>query len=135
MSSYTIYIYSRTCSLIDRIAVVNLLHEARGLDTYQLSLKKFQTANDIKSIEILNKNFLEEIFHVSTALKWFRYLCQHHHGKVEFEWGEDDYIQQFHQIIQNYYTGKLKGPFNIEAREIAGMTTSWYLPLAEIDNR
>jgi hypothetical protein len=56
--------------------VVNLLHEARGLDTYPLSLKKFQGAGDSKSIEILNRNYGEEIFHVATALKWFRYLCQ-----------------------------------------------------------
>jgi uncharacterized ferritin-like protein (DUF455 family) len=138
------------CSLLDRIAVVNLLHEARGLDTYPISLRKFQAAHDTKSIEILNRNYKEEIFHVSTALKWFRYLCQQRDpSKGLFlpstllfpdppslpppsaDWTEESCIEIFHEIIQKYFLGRMKGPFNEEAREAAGMTGRWYLPLSE----
>jgi uncharacterized ferritin-like protein (DUF455 family) len=36
----------------------------------------------------------------------------------------------FHGIIQKYFLGKMKGPFNEEAREAAGMSRQWYLPLS-----
>jgi uncharacterized ferritin-like protein (DUF455 family) len=163
---------------------VNLLHEARGLDTYPLSLKKFQAAGDSKSVEILNRNYAEEIFHVSTALKWFKFLCQRNDTKtgcvahlifalslslplstpsvspclslcpsmsltlplthslsvrlsvslplsLSTEWVEEMFVRSFQEIVQKYYLGKMKGPFNQTARDEAGMGQDWYLPLAQ----
>lgn len=34
-------------------------------------------------------------------------------------------------MVPQYFHGKLKPPFNVPAREAAGMTPEWYEPLAQ----
>lgn len=106
--------------LIARIAVINLIHEARGLDTFEITLSKFEKHNDQESITVLKRNFCEEIHHVAVGIKWFKYLCER----------EDlDPTTTFRGLAQKYFHGKLKGPFNVEARLQAGMPPEWYLDL------
>ncbi len=106
--------------LISRLAIVNLLHEARGLDTYPLTLKKFINAHDRDSVDILNNNFREEIQHVEKGVRWFKYLCKRR--KISD-------IETFQDLVRKYNDGPLKGPFNIAARTEAGFQEEWYSPL------
>ena len=108
--------------LLERLAIINMLHEARGLDTYALSLEKFQKNKDIISINILNNNCTEEITHVACGFKWFNYLCDREHLKP---------IETFHKIVKSYHRGVIRGPFNVDARNKAGLTEDWYMPLTK----
>ena len=108
-----------------------MLHEARGLDVFPLTLKKFHNNRDEESIRILEKNFGEEIFHVATGLKWFKFLCSekskyNHKAETEFNTDVATSIETFHSIVHKFHTGALKkDTVNIVAREQAGMTNAW----------
>ncbi|KAF4140819.1 hypothetical protein GN958_ATG09992 [Phytophthora infestans] len=108
-------------SILARLAVVHLVHEARGLDVFPNAVKRFEKASDDTSLEIIHKNYNEETTHVGTGVRWFRYVCER---------DGIDPIAKFHEIVPQYYKGLLKPPFNKEARDEAGMLEEWYLPLS-----
>ena len=108
-------------SILARLAIINLTHEAKGLDTYNFTRDKFLQAGDFRSVEILDKNYGEEIGHVGLGVKWFSYICKSQSLEP---------ISTFHEYSKTYFRGKLKAPFNTEARDTAGLSESWYLPLA-----
>ncbi|CAH0519245.1 unnamed protein product [Peronospora belbahrii] len=83
--------------------------------------QRFEKANDKASLEIIVKNYRDETTHVEAGARWFRFVC-----KLD---GADP-IARFHEIIPQYYKGRLKPPVNKEAREKAGMLEEWYLPLS-----
>lgn len=106
--------------LLHRLAIINMMHEARGLDTYALTMDKFKRVADDSSAAILAHNFEEEVYHVATGVKWFRFLCDRE-GK--------DPVETFQSLVRIHHSAPLRGPFNKNARERAGMTEEWYLPL------
>ena len=53
----------------------------------------------------------EEIGHVAAGNRWYRYVC---------ETRGLDPIQTYRQLIQQYDAPKLKSPYNLEARRLAG---------------
>lgn len=108
--------------ILARLTVINLTQEARGLDTYPKTKEKFIAANDESSAALLEHNYLQEIQHVAIGLKWFQYICEHRSLPS---------IATFHELSGRYYRGKLKPPFNIEARTAAGMSEDWYMPIAD----
>ncbi|KAI9998745.1 hypothetical protein PInf_003335 [Phytophthora infestans] len=104
-------------SILARLAVVHLVHEARGLDVFPNAVKRqrrYKFGN-------YHKNYNEETTHVGAGVRWFRYVCERD--------GMDP-IAKFHEIVPQYYKGLLKPPFNKEARDEAGMLEEWYLPLS-----
>lgn len=107
--------------ILERLALVHGVFEARGLDVFPNAWKKFEKAKDSISKAILVKNHHEEITHVKAGLKWFTYLCKQQHIEP---------IPTFHRIVRSKYVGLLKPPFNTSAREKAGMSPEWYLPLS-----
>jgi uncharacterized ferritin-like protein (DUF455 family) len=108
-------------NILSRLTVINLTHEAKGLDTYQKSKEKFLSVSDEKSAQIIEKNYFEEINHVRIGVKWFQYICEKENINP---------IETFHELSRKHFKGKLKEPFNHEARETAGMSKEWYLPIA-----
>ncbi|RLN65095.1 hypothetical protein BBJ28_00018252 [Nothophytophthora sp. Chile5] len=107
--------------LLARLAVVHLVHEARGLDVFPNAVKRFEKASDEESLTIIHKNYREETTHVGAGVRWFRFVCERE---------GDDAVAKFHEIVPQYYKGVLKPPFNKEARDKAGMAEEWYLPLS-----
>lgn len=101
--------------------MINLTHEAKGLDTYAKTRQKLVSTGDVKSIAILDHNFREEVGHVSIGVKWFKELCSLRGLEP---------INTFHNLSEKYFKGKLREPFNHEARLEAGLTPEWYLPIA-----
>jgi uncharacterized ferritin-like protein (DUF455 family) len=59
--------------------------------------------------------------HVAYGSKWFHFLCGRH---------EMDPKEAFHQLVQRYFKGKLKPPFNDEKRAEAGIPPDFYWPLS-----
>ena len=97
--------------VLERMAVVPRVLEARGLDVTPAMQQKLREAGDVQTCDILDTIFSDEIGHVATGTHWFEYLCRSR---------EIDTLATFRDIIQRYYGGALRGPFNHEARLKAG---------------
>jgi uncharacterized ferritin-like protein (DUF455 family) len=107
--------------VLERLAVVHMVIEARGLDTFLPALARLERGGDEASVAIIKANHEEEVTHVGAGLRWFRFVCA--------ERGIDDAIGEFHRIVRAKF-GALKPPFNHAARLRAGMGQEWYMPLA-----
>ncbi|XP_043934610.1 uncharacterized protein HI_0077-like isoform X2 [Protopterus annectens] len=108
--------------LLARLAVVHMVHEARGLDVHPQTLARFAAQGDEDSVKILEVLYNDEITHVAAGLRWFTYICL-----VE----EKDCVPTFHELVRLHFKGYLKPPFNTEGRKTAGMGEEWYLPLVK----
>ncbi|KAI0848769.1 Rieske [2Fe-2S] domain protein [Daldinia vernicosa] len=100
-----------------RISVIALVHEARGLDVNPKTIEKFQNAKDSESVDALNIIHNDEITHVTTGHRWLTWICQQE--------GTDP-VQVFRSNVQQHFRGAVRGPFNAEARQQAGMDKSYY---------
>lgn len=104
-----------------RLAVVPMVLEARGLDVTPDTVARFQAAGDPVGARILHRIYTDEIRHVGFGAKWFGYLCANQDIAPAPEW---------QRLVRRYFRGQLKPPFNVSAREAAGLTRDFYLPLA-----
>lgn len=95
------------------MALVPRTLEARGLDVTPPMMKKLRAIGDKRGVEILKILLRDEIGHVEVGTRWFRYLCREE-GLNPFD--------EFVTIVQNYFHGDLRGPFNFEARVEAGFS-------------
>lgn len=109
-------------SLLARLAVVHLVHEARGLDVSPGLMRKLENGRDAEGLAILRANLADEVGHVACALRWFRRLCARR--------GVRDEVGEFHRLVASRFLGKLKPPFSTELREQAGFGEEWYVPIA-----
>lgn len=105
--------------LLDRLAIVPLILEARGLDTAPVAVERLEQSRDYASAAILRKIGEEEIPHVAAGVRWFEYLC----GKRRLP-----PVPTFKEIAREKYAGRLKPPFNVKARSKAGMAEAYYQP-------
>ncbi|XP_051558799.1 uncharacterized protein HI_0077 isoform X2 [Myxocyprinus asiaticus] len=109
-------------NLLARLAIVHMVHEARGLDVHPQTLSRFATQADTSSVKVLEVIYTDEITHVAAGLRWFTYICSKE--------GRDS-LKTFHDLVKIHFKGFLKPPFNIEGRKTAGMTEEWYVPLVK----
>lgn len=110
-------------NLMARLAVVPMVLEARGLDVTPGMIDRLEAARDTESAATLRIIYEEEKRHVAAGAQWFRYLCEKEGRKPE---------TAFHETVRRHFRGDLKPPFNDAARLEAGMTSSFYEPLARI---
>jgi uncharacterized ferritin-like protein (DUF455 family) len=97
--------------VLARMALVPRVLEAHGLDVTPIMIKRLQAAGDVEAADILLIIYQEEIEHVAAGSRWFRYLCAQR---------ELEPRSTFRSLVEKHFIGKLKGPFNIEARMAAG---------------
>lgn len=105
-----------------RLAVVPMVLEARGLDVTPDTVARFEAAGDLAGARILRRIYTDEIRHVGFGAKWFGYVCANQDIAPAPHW---------RNLVRTYFRGQLKPPFNVSARESAGLTRDFYLPLAE----
>ncbi|MXU65782.1 ferritin-like domain-containing protein [Oceanomicrobium pacificus] len=105
-----------------RLAVVPMVLEARGLDVTPGMIDLFRAADDAETVAALEVIYAEEVGHVAYGSKWFHFLCGRH---------EHDPKDRFHALVQTYFHGALKPPFNEEKRAEAGLPPDFYWPLAD----
>lgn len=98
---------------------------------------------DHQSVEMLKIIYEDEVGHVEMGRRWFEFIWRQ--GGRPFEGfveqvndvhdAETEHAlqQTFKQTVRKHYKGNLKGPFNIEARDSAGLTTDWYGDLVDED--
>lgn len=108
--------------ILARIGLVPRTMEARGLDASPAVKNKLVSAGDLKGGQILDIILQEEIGHVAAGNKWYRYVCQLR--------GLDP-VATYRQLIQEYRAPKLKSPYNLEARRLAGFSEEELQQLAD----
>lgn len=107
-------------SLRARLAIIHLVHEARGLDVNPGTIEKFRRAGDTETVEVLKIIHADEVTHVTTGHRWFTWVCA--------KQGVDP-VQTFREEVRQGWRGDLKGPFNADDREKAGLTPDFYQDL------
>ncbi|QMU61329.1 MAG: DUF455 family protein [Gammaproteobacteria bacterium] len=100
-------------SVIARMALVPRVLEARGLDVTPGMIKRLQGHGDTATVEILKIIFEQEIGHVAIGSQWFNYACSLENKLPE---------ETFQELLKEYMSGELRGPFEIEARKKAGFS-------------
>lgn len=93
------------------------MHEARGLDVNPGTIDKFRRAGDTDSVKALEIIHADEVTHVTAGHRWFTWICERE--------GVDP-VATFREEVKRNWKGDVKGPFNVEAREKAGMTPDFY---------
>ena len=108
--------------LMGRLAVVPMVLEARGLDVTPGMIEIFRKAGAGSAMDALEIIYSEEVHHVAYGSKWFHFLCGRENA---------DPKEIFHALVNRYFHGALKPPFNEEKRAEAGLPPDFYWPLAE----
>jgi uncharacterized ferritin-like protein (DUF455 family) len=99
--------------IVARMALVPRTLEARGLDAIPPLRAKLAQAGDLAAAKILDRILQDEIGHVEIGNRWYRYLCEQRALEPRTTYDE---------LAARYKAPALKGPFNIEARRLAGFT-------------
>ena len=94
-----------------RMALVPRVLEARGLDVTPGMIGRLRRHGEAAAAQTLELILEEEIGHVATGSRWYRYLC--------LQRGLDP-AATFRDLLREHMTGRLKGPFNQSARLAAG---------------
>jgi uncharacterized ferritin-like protein (DUF455 family) len=108
--------------LLARLAVVPLVLEARGLDVTPPMIASLVGAGDGDSAAILRRIYRDEIGHVAIGRRTFETLCAA--GGLAPE-------PTYHRLVRSHFKGRLKRPFNTEARNAAGLAANFYESLAD----
>ena len=97
--------------VLARIGIVPRTLEARGLDASPGVKNKLISGGDHRAGEILDIILHDEIGHVAAGNRWYRYLCAQR--------GLDP-VDTYAELIAQYDAPKLRPPFNMAARRLAG---------------
>jgi uncharacterized ferritin-like protein (DUF455 family) len=99
--------------IVARMALVPRTLEARGLDAIPPLRTKLAQAGDLPAAQILDLILRDEIGHVEIGNRWYGYLCEQRGLEPRTTYDE---------LAARYKAPALRGPFNIEARRLAGFT-------------
>lgn len=97
--------------VLERMALVPRVLEARGLDVTPGMIERLRAAGDIDTVACLDVILAEEVRHVAIGSRWFRQLCG--------ERGLDPYAT-FVELVSRHGMLAVRGPLNEPARLAAG---------------
>lgn len=109
--------------LAARLAIVPMVLEARGLDVTPAMIEKLRGVEDTASADILEVIYREEIGHVRIGKRWFTFVCARRNQEPGTFWRD---------LVAKHFRGDLKPPFNVPARDQAGLPEDWYTNVAVI---
>ena len=101
--------------LLDRMALIPRVMEARGLDVTPAIQKKFSNVGDTETVDILDIILRDEITHVKAGSLWFNYVCRQRQLDPE---------PTYLELVKNYMKGDVQCPMHFQARLEAGFTAS-----------
>jgi len=104
-----------------RLAIVPMVLEARGLDVTPATLERVKAAGDENGAKILTRILDDEIRHVAFGTKHFLAWAREHGEQPETLWKS---------LVQTYFRGAIKPPFNDSARLAAGLSRDFYAEIA-----
>jgi len=100
-------------SVVERMALVPRVLEARGLDVTPGMIERLESVDDLDTVKILHIILREEIGHVEIGTHWFRYACEQQQLDSE---------STFISLLKQYDVSVGIGPLHIEARQQAGFS-------------
>lgn len=106
-------------SFRSRLAIIHLVHEARGLDVNPATIERFRKAGDTDTVAVMEIIHADEVTHVTSGHRWFTWICAQQEGGV-------DPVAAFREEVRRGWRGDVKGPFNVHDREKAGLTPQFY---------
>lgn len=109
-------------SVLARMALVPRTLEARGLDVSPALRTKLDQAGDEAGAAILEIILRDEIGHVSIGNRWYAFLCDQ---------AQLEPIAAYKELACRYDAPALRGPFNFEARRLAGFSEAELLALGK----
>lgn len=107
--------------VLARLAIAPMVLEARGLDVTPGMIEKLKSAGDTDSAACLQVIYREEVGHVAAGTRWFQAVCAVR--------GLDPQ-KTFQDLVEARFKGGLKRPFNVQARDRAGLYEGFYDPVA-----
>ena len=105
-----------------RLAIAPLVLEARGLDVTPGMIARLDSVGDRRSADVLRVIYAEEVAHVEAGIRWFRHVAKARNRAPE---------AYFQSLVRAHFKGRVKPPFNVEARDLADFPRNYYQPLAE----
>lgn len=105
-----------------RMALVPRVLEARGLDVTPGMIVKLRSLGDDATAGVLETILREEVAHVAAGSRWYRWYCERA--------GVEPRVR-FKELLREYAGGYLHGPFNMEARLLAGFDEDELASLVE----
>lgn len=94
-----------------RMALVPRVLEARGLDVTPAMISKLRSLGDATTADVLEVILREEVAHVAAGTRWYHWYCARVGAEPR---------KRFKELLGEYAGGYLRGPFNLEARLLAG---------------
>ncbi|BCW89516.1 hypothetical protein sos41_26820 [Alphaproteobacteria bacterium SO-S41] len=113
-------------SLLDRLAIAPLTHEARGLDVTPAMIAKLDGVGDRASARLLEVIYRDEIGHVAVGFTWFAHLCE----RLNLEPGI-----AFANALDRIGLARPHPPFNEPARRQAGLTPKFDVDYVAVQQR
>ena len=104
-----------------RLAIVPMVLEARGLDVTPATAERLRVAGDEASARVLERIYRDEIRHVSYGTTHFIQVCERRRIPPAESW---------RSLVETYFRGGLKPPFNDSARQAAGLPREFYAGIA-----
>lgn len=101
--------------LLQRMALVPRMMEARGLDVTPGIMDRFRQIGDQATVEILEIILRDEIGHVQAGSRWFGYVCRQRGLEPE---------STYFRLLADYTGGKISCPLHVRARLEAGFSES-----------
>ncbi len=99
--------------VLHRLALVPRFMEARGLDVTPGMIARLSEVGDTQSVALLELILREEVGHVAIGTRWFNWVAEARGMEPE---------ATYFGLIDRYIKGGVRGPFNIEARRLAGFS-------------
>lgn len=97
--------------LLERMALVPCLLEARGLDVTPGMIARLRSVGDIQTVGILERILHEEEAHVAAGVRWFQWACSQR---------DLDPRSTLIHLLEGAGIGAVQPPFNLEGRRRAG---------------
>lgn len=104
-----------------RLAIVPMVLEARGLDVTPATLERVKAVGDDHGGKILARILDDEIRHVGFGSKHFFTVAKERGENPEILWKS---------LVQTFFRGAVKPPFNDSARLAAGLPREMYRDIA-----
>ncbi len=104
--------------IMDRLALVPMTLEARGLDTTPATLVKLERDGHKSAVPALAIILADEIRHVAAGTRWFRFLCERNNIA--------DPAAEYRRRLAPHFPQGPRPPFNVLARAKAGLGPEFY---------
>lgn len=101
-------------ALLERMALVPRVLEARGLDVTPGMIQRLREVGDGASIAVLEVILREEVRHVEIGTRWYRHACALA--------GVVDPDARFLDVLATHAAARVRPPFNLPARRAAGFS-------------